>query len=243
MARRLSEMNKVDIAVVPASINGASTGTYYNIGKGRKALFVWEVGAMAAAGTSIGQVMQAQDAAGTGAKAVANNSATITNGVKAASVLLDNTAVHVDGETYTINGIVFTAAAADGGANSRTYAVGANPAASSANLVAKINHATIGVPGVTAAVSTNDVLLTVDEPGEATITVVASAGAQGVPVTQSAIGYVECDENFLDEGFSHVALRVTNAAATQTAAVLVRGDMRYSPTTNQVAAAKVDVEP
>lgn len=245
MAKLLSEMNKVDIALTPASIAAATTGEYFSIGHYGKALFVWAVGAMAAAGTSIAQILQATDAAGTGAKVITNSAATITCASKAAAVLLDNTAVHVDTEVYTINGIVFTAAAADGGAASRTYAVGANPAASSANLAAKVNSATIGVPGVTASVATNDMLLVADEPGETAITVTASAGAQGVPVTQRAVGYIEVDSSFLDTdlGFDHIAIRVTPSAAQLTSAVLVRGECRYSPLTNQVAAAKVDVEP
>ncbi len=88
MAKLLSEINKVDIAIVPASINGASTGPYYNLGLRNKALFVWETGAMAAGVTSVGQVMQAQDAAGTGAKVVTNNAATITANTKAAALTI-----------------------------------------------------------------------------------------------------------------------------------------------------------
>ena len=241
MAKLLSEINKVDIAIVPASINGASTGTYYNMGLRNKALFVWEVGTMAAAVTSTGQVMQAKDAAGTDAKAITNNAATITANTKVAAATLTVDKV-VATNKVTVNGLVFEAAANADLAN-RKFAVGAADADCAASLAAAINHATAGVPGVTAAANAAVVTLTVDEPGEMTITITDATAVTIAPATLRAIGYVECDTAFLDEGFNYVALRVTNSAAALTGAVLVRGENRYSPLTNQVAAAKVDVAP
>ena len=241
MAKLLSEINKVDIAIVPASIDGASTGTYYNMGLRNKALFVWEVGTMAAAVTSTGQVMQAQDAAGTGGKVVTNNAATITANTKVAAATLTVDTV-VATNKVTINGLTFEAAAAADLAN-RKFAVGAADADCATSLAAAINHATAGVPGVTASAAQAVVTLTVDEPGEMTITITDATAVRIVPATLRAIGYVECDTAFLDEGFNYVALRITNSAAALTGAVLVRGENRYSPLTNQVAAAKVDVEP
>jgi len=243
MAKLLSEINKVDIAIVPASINDASTGTYYNMGLRNKALFVWEVGAMAAAVTSIGQVMQAKDAAGTDAKAVTNNAATITANTKVAAATLTVDAV-VAANKVTVNGLVFEAAA-NADLAKRKFAVGANDAGCAASLAAAINHATAGVPGVTASANAAVVTLTVDEPGEMTITITDATAVRIVPATLRAIGYVECDTAFLDHdaGFNYVALRITNSAAALTGAILVRGENRYSPLTNQVAAAKVDVEP
>ena len=239
MAKLLSEINKVDIAIVPASFNNASTGPYYNLGLRNKALFVWEVGAMAAAVTSIAQVMQAQDAAGTGAKPVTNNAATITANTKVAAATLTVDKV-VATNKVTVNGLVFEAAA-NADLAKRKFEVGAADADCATSLAAAINHATAGVPGVTASANAAVVTLTVDEPGEMTITITDATAVRIVPATVRAIGYVECDTAFLDEGFNYVALRVTNSAAALTGAVLVRGENRYSPLTNQVAAAKVDV--
>lgn len=240
MAKLLSEINKVDIAIVPASFNNASTGTYYNMGLRNKALFVWEVGAMAAAVTSIGQVMQAKDAVGTDAEVVTNNAATITANTKVAAATLTAAAVQA-ADAVTINGITFTAAAtAD--LDNRVFAPGVDNTACAASLAAAINHATAGVPGVTASAALAVVTLTSTEPGEVTITI-TDAAATITPATLRAIGYIECDTAYLKDGFNYVALRVTNNAAAQTGAILVRGENRYSPLTNQVAAAKVDVEP
>lgn len=242
MAKLLSEINKVDIAIVPASINGASTGTYYNMGLRNKALFVWETGAMAAGVTSVAQVMQAQDAAGTGAKAITNNAATITANTKAAALTITCATV-VATDEVTVNGLTFTAAAAEDLPN-RVFTVGANDTACAASLVKAINHATAGVPGVTATSALGVVTVTASDPGEVTVTA-ASPDATITVATLRAIGYVECDTAFLDHdaGFNYVALRITNSAAAQTGAILVRGENRYSPLTNQVAAAKADVAP
>jgi hypothetical protein len=238
----LSEASKLDIALIPISLNGAGTGPYYKLDKYGKALFVVEVGAMAAAVTSVLQVMQATDAAAGGpAKVVTNNAATITANTNVSSALLTSAVVHVAGDTYTINGLTYTAAAADV-PGTRTYAIGADATASTANLAAKINSAVTGVPGVLASANVGALTLTADEPGEIAITLAASAGAVGVPSTLSAIGYVECDASFLDDanGFDHVAIRVTNSAATLTGATLLRGEARFSPVQN-VAASKVNV--
>lgn len=237
----LSEQSKLDIALTPASLNGAGTGQYYSMKKDRKALFVVELGAMAAAVTSVLQVMQAQNAAALNAKVVTNNAATVTANINVAAALLTSALVHVAGDVYTVNGMVFTAAAADGGATSRTYAIGADATASTANLAAKINSTVVGVPGVTASANAGVLTLTATEPGDISITLSAGAGDVGVPSTLRAIGYVECDATFLDDanGFDHVAIRVTNSAATLTGATLLRGNSRYSPV-QYVAASKVN---
>lgn len=250
-SKLLSEAVKIDIALASQSLNGAGTGQYYKLDEFGKGLFIVSVGAMAAGVTSILQVMQAQDAAGTGAKPVANNAATITANTRVNAITLtiaDAAAgVHVAGDKVTINGLVFTAGAADGGASSRTYAVGADGATSAANLFAKISSSVVGVPGVSASIATvgaNSVITIVaDEPGKTTITAVASAATTTV-ATLSAIGYVECDASYLDDrdGFTHVALQVTNSAATPTGAVLLSGQGRFSPA-QKVAAAKTDVNP
>lgn len=241
MNKLLSEVVKIDTALTSANLNGAGTGAYFKMDKYRKALFVVEVGAMAAAATSVAQVMQAQDAAATGAKVVTNNAATITANVNVAAALLTSAVVHVAGDVYTVNGLTFTAAAADV-PGTRTYAIGADATASTANLAAKINDSVIGVPGVLASAAVGVLTLTAIEPGDVAITLTAGAGDVGVPSTARAVAYVECDASFLDNAndFTHVAIRVTNSAAIQTGGVLLRGDGRYSPT-QYVAASKTDV--
>lgn len=235
---RLSDVEKLDIALTPANLNGAGTGAYFRMDLHRKAVFAVQLGAMAAAVTSAAQVLQAQDAAGTGSVALAGALATVTANTRVAAALLASGAVHVAGNIYTVNGLVFTAAAADV-PGTRTYAIGANATASTLALANKINDPVIGVPGVLAAAAVGDLTLTLREPGDNTITLAASAGAVGVPSTLRAVAFVEVDAAALtsNTGFSHVALQVTNSAAVQTSAILVRGDSRYLITQDVAASA------
>jgi len=237
----LSEAVKLDIALTSASLNGAGTGAYFKMDKYRKALFIAEIGAMAAAATSVLQVMQAQDAAGTGAKVITNNAATITANTHVAAATL-TAAACAPADTCVINGLTFTGAAAADLPNRVFLADAVDNNATAASLAAAINHGSAGVPGITASANAAVVTLTATEPGEKDITVVGTA-VRLVAATLRAIGYVECDASFLDlvNDFTHVALRATNSAAMQTGAILVRGGASYSPT-QYVAASKVNVE-
>ncbi|OPZ91537.1 MAG: hypothetical protein BWY74_01941 [Firmicutes bacterium ADurb.Bin419] len=237
----LSEKIKLDTNLTNASLGGAATGQYFPMNKYKKAVFVVNLGAMAAGATSTIQVMQAQDITGINAKVVTNNAATVRANINVSRAALTSAVVHVAGNTVTINQSVFTAAAADGGANSRIYAVGASAAASAANLAAKINSAIVGVPGVRAIVSGGTITLEAD--GENTITVTVSDGSVVVPSTLNATAFVECDASFLDleNGFNYISARVTNSAATLTGVTLIRGEGRYS-FVQQVAASKTDVD-
>lgn len=242
MSKRLSEDVKIDIGLIPSNLNGAGTGLYYPMTNHRKALFQVVIGAMAAAATSVIQVMQALNAAGGGAAVVTNNAATITANQRVASATLTLNAVQV-ADVVDVNGLRFTAAAVADLPN-RVFSQAGNDDADAVSLAAAINHATAGVPGVTAVAAGGGLItLTATEPGENHITI-ANAAATITPATLSAVAYVECDTSFLDtaNGFDHVAVRVTNSAAMQTGAVLVRGNSRYSPV-QFVAAAKADVLP
>ncbi|NSW92313.1 MAG: hypothetical protein HPY74_16875 [Firmicutes bacterium] len=236
----MSETQKIDIALTSQNLNGAGTGPYYKMDKYGKALFIAEVGAMAAGATSAMQVMQAQDAAGTGAKIITNNAATITANAHVAEATLTVAAVQV-GDQVTINGLTFTGAAAADLLNRVFLADGVDNNATAASLAEAINHATAGVPGITASANAAVVTLTVTEPGETDITI-TDAAATITPATLRAIGYVECDASFLDiiNGYTHVAFRVTNSAAIQTGAILLRGQSRFNPV-QKVAAAKTNV--
>jgi hypothetical protein len=238
----LSEAVKVDIGLTSQSLNSAGTGPYYSMKNYGKALFVVELGAMAAGATSALQVMQARDAGGAGAKAVTNNLATIDANIHVAAATLTVAAVQV-GDKVTVNGLTFTGAAAADLPNRVFLANPADNAATATSLAAAINHAIAGVPGVTADANAAVVTLTATEPGEADITINA-VDATITPATLRAIGFVECDASFLDNrnGFTHVALQVTNSAAIQTGAVLLRGQGRFNPF-HHVAAAKVDINP
>ena len=235
----ISEKLKIDTALTSQNLNGAGTSDYYALNKYGRGLFVVEIGAMAAAATSVLQVMQATDAAGGGpAKAVTNLVATMTANFDVAAATLTVAAVQV-ADVVTVNGVVFTGAAAADLPNNVFLADVGDDGATATSLAAAINHAN-GVPGVTATANAAVVTLVATEPGEADITI-ENASATITPATLRAVGYVEVDASMLDlaNGFDHVAIQVTNSAAMLTGAVLLRGDARYTPT-QYVAASKTD---
>lgn len=237
MNKLLSETIKIDTALTSASLNGAGTGSYFPMDNYKKALFAVEVGAMATGATSIIQVMQATNAVAGGAKVVTNNAATITANTNVAAATL-TAAACAPADTAVINGVTLTGAAAADFASAEFLADAADNNATAASLAGCINA---NVIGVTATANAAVVTIVATETGENTVTVVGTA-VRLIAATLRAIAYVECDASFLDDvnGFGYVAARVTNSAAIQTGAVLVRGNYRYSPV-QFVAAAKTDV--
>ena len=239
----VAEKVKIANAMVPVSVNGASTTHKFFSMAGfyRVAFHVIGVAAsIADAVTMILQTMQATDSAGTVSKVITNNAATATVPVKviAANVTLLNAVV---GSVITINGLTFTGAAATTVASREFKADGADGADVTA-LVACINDATYGVPGVTAADGAGDSIdLTVDEPGETTITI-SDESAVFTPIATALEAIVEVDASNLDiaGGFDHIGCLVTTSAAI-TCSTTAIFDPRYSPG-QQVAAEKYDCE-
>jgi hypothetical protein len=239
--KRLSEELKLDVALTPQSFTGAKTGQYFSMKDYGKALFVATIGAMAAEKTSALQVMQAKDAAADGAKEIANSTATITANTGVAEATITAGTV-VANDKVTINGIEFKAVSTTPDAAKREFLAGGadNKGDTADTLAAAINHATAGVPGVTAASDgTSKVTLTADEPGEVVITITDAASTLTVATVQ-AIGYVECDESYLDEGYTHIGLKVTNNDTMIAGALLLRGRASYAPVAQNVAAVKAD---
>lgn len=239
----VAEKVKIANAMLPVSVNGASTTHKFfpMAGSHRVAFHVVGVAAsIADAVTMILQTMQATDSAGTGAKVITNNAATATVPVKviAANVTLANAAA---GSVITINGLTFTGAAATD-VTKREFKADGNDAADCTALISCINDAVYGVPGVTAAEGAGDSIdLTVSEPGETTITI-TDAAAVFTPIATALEAIVEVDASNLDiaGGFDHIGCLVTTSAAI-TCSTTAIFDPRYSPG-QQVAAEKYDCE-
>ena len=239
----VAEKVKIANAMVPVSVNGPSTThKFFPMNAYHRVCFhvIGAAASIADAATMILQTMQATDAAGTVAKVITNNAATATVPVKviAANVTLANAVV---GSVITINGLTFTGAAATTVA-SREFKADGDDDADVTALVACINDATYGVPGVTAADGAlASIDLTVDEPGGTTITI-SDESAEFTPIATALEAIVEVDASNLDiaGGFDHIGCLVTTSAAItcSTTAIL---DPRYSPG-QQVAAEKYDCE-
>ncbi|MBN1604617.1 MAG: hypothetical protein JW915_23615 [Chitinispirillaceae bacterium] len=239
---RLSDILKVDTALTPVSLNGASTGFYFPMKDYRKALFIVNLGAMAAAVTSALQIMQAKDKSGTGAKVITNNTCTITANTKVAAATLTAAACAV-ADTFSLQGITFTGAAEADHLN-HIFATDATENDGTATAIAAAINAAVAagdLKNLSASASGAVVTIIADETGEMDITVVGTA-VRLVAATLRAVGFIETDVGFLDNNsdFTHVGIRVTNSAATLTSAILIRGNGRISPE-QFVAASKVTV--
>ena len=229
------EHNKVDLGMAPTSLaSTAKTGPYYSMANYTKAAFLVMVAAIADTKTVIAQVLQASDAAATGAKVITGAVATITSPLLASKILITTTTVidtNVITVTTTRNGIasvqIFTCedttpVAADG-----EFASGANDTAAMVNLAAVINSL---LPDCLAVPSTNTITITSRDPGRVVIGITAATGTM-VPSIVECAAYVEIEDTWLDDDndFDHVAIRVTTDATIVCSSTLVRAGGRYSP--------------
>lgn len=222
---------KMDIGLVAQALNNTNkTGKYFGMQMFRKALFILNGGAMAVTKTTKIEILQAKDAAGTGAKAVTHAEATITANtmVTAATIALAAAAAT---DKVTVNGVTFEMA----NATDTTK----NEFADAAGLVSCIKAT---VDGVDASASATTVTVTAINPGEKAVSVVGEDVAGTVTVaTTEAQAYVEVDAGSLDlaGGFEYLAAKVTTTANSVVAVTLIRGDGRFDP--EQIVAAGASV--
>lgn len=238
---KLNNFLKIDPALTAAEHGtSAVTGAFYKMGQFRRALFVLIVGALAKDTTSKLQIVQATDADGSDVKNIDNATCTITANTKVNSLKITAAAVQAN-DTITVNGITFTGAASQD-ADERKFEADdtqdTGNATTATSIAACINDAVYGVPGVTASANAAVVTLTVDEPGKIVITATSSSATTLAVATISAIAFVEVEATQLDEdsGFTHVAAKVTNSVAADSSVTLLRGDARYTPVDQVVAA-------
>jgi len=232
--RRISAEVKFDIGLVSQALNNSNaTGRYYRMDKWRRAVAKLNVAAMEATKTAKVEFLQATDGAGTGAKGIPSTAgqlamAEITANTKVTEATLTLATVLV-GDAVTINGLTFTAAAVADLPN-RVFAQGGDDTADAASLVLAINHATAGVPGITATSNLGVVTLKSTEPGETLITI-TDAAATITPATTQAQAFVELDAAQLDtaNGFEYIAAKVTTTANTVVNVDLIRDLGRFSP--------------
>lgn len=224
---KLSEKLKLDMALLPGTINSGdnATGDYFDMAGFARALFVVTVGSAGGilAGTSVAQVKQATSAAGAGAKNVSGKSATIATLTDATEALVIVNAPD-NGDTVTVNGLTFTKAAATAAAD-REFA-------DAAGLETCVNHGVYGVPGVIADNDAGTVSLKADPRGDETITLATTDEAKLACAMVKAVAYIDLDASALDaaNGFTHVALNVASTVVNiPTTAVILRGDGRMTP--------------
>lgn len=239
--QKLTDRRKFDIALIGQTINnGNVVGPYYDMRRFEKAAAVCIDGASIVNKVTKLEFLQATDAAGTGAKVVkqsnasagtesaAANAAAATVITKATKVLL-TLASMANADTITINGITYTAHTDTTTVATRQFKIDGNDDADAVALAGLINHATAGVPGVTATAGTASVTLTSTAAGERDISATTSNATRCAPsiVEQLLISEIDIHDMDLAGGFRHLAVRVTKAGNGIVAVTLVRESGDY----------------
>jgi len=237
MKERISEIVKVDVGLVSQALNDSNaTGKYHPVKDYPRICAVLNGEAMAATKTTKIELLQAKDNAGTDSKGIPSTGTQVAVAEITANALVTECTVTlatflVDG-TITINGLVFTAHTDTTTKANREFSIAGTDTEDAVELVSCINDSTYGVPGVKASNAAGVVTLVSEEPGEVVITV-SSDPDDGTctKATTKAQAFVEIDTRQLDKknGFSHVAAKVTTTADSNVAAVLLRGNARYTP--------------
>jgi hypothetical protein len=235
---RMYETAKVDLGVVPQTVNNSNvTGRYYAAKEYRRALAVLQVGALAATKTAKIEIFEAMDAAGTSAQLISGATATITANA-AVTEMTAALATVLAADTITINGVTFTAHATTTTAANREFSISGNDTADGDALVTCINDATYGVSGVTASNASGTVTLKATDPGETTITASSVGGTITLATTQ-AEAYVEVDGLGLSATYTHVGCKITSTGNGIVGALLMRGNARGTITQRVGASAVV----
>lgn len=250
---KISERAKIDIGLIGTTLSNANaTGDYYDMRGYRKAIAICLDGASAVNKTTKVEFLQATAKAGTNAKVVKqSNSSTGTESsatnTAAAAALSDVTECTLtlssaaNGETVTINGLVFTAHTNTTTASKREFKIDGTDAQDATALAGLINNATYGVPGVTCVDGGDGALtLTATEAGGLVIDVSTDAVTHIIPAITKQVIISEIDIGDMDHagGFYWLAVKVTKAGNGIVAVTLIREPSDYVPV-QAVAAATV----
>ena len=235
MNSKLHEDNKVDVGLSPFALGANMLSLYYSMAGYRKLLIAAEVSILAEGEFVQLCVFEARNAAALGAQQIGATQTFIqgTNATRVQATL----ATVIVGDTITINGLVYRAAAAADYPN-RVFDQSGNDTADAASLVLAINHATAGVPGVTATSNLGVVTLVSTVPGVTLISTSETGGATIALVDLQQIGIFEVDGSKVTNGYSHIAHGFYNYNGQQggyAASVVVRQHERYGADPQAVA--------
>ena len=223
--KRIMEQFKIDTVVVPQALNDTnSISYYYDMDEFTEAQINLSVGVMAATKKAKIEVYQAKDADGTGSEIVKDadgndlKAEIVANTkVKEAKIALASVGAL---DTVTINGVTYT---------KDTTSVENKKFNDAAGLVLCIAH---HQPELIANAVTTDVFVKSAIRGAGTVTVVgANVGGTVTVSTVSADALFSMLREYMksNDGFSHIAVKVTTDADTVVCAQMLRGNVaRYS---------------
>lgn len=224
--RRLMEQFKIDTIIVPQALNNTnSISSYCSMDNYAEAQINLSLGAMAATKTAKIEVYQAKDEDGTGAEIVADADGnaykaevTANTGVREVKIALASVGA---ADKVTINGVTYT--------KDTTTDASAKKFKDAAGLVLCIAY---HQPELSASASGTDVNVKYADEGAGTIT--ASAVNVGGTVTISTVSATALFSMLREymksnDGFTHIAVKVTTTANTIVCVQMLRGnEPRYS---------------
>ncbi|MDD5502579.1 MAG: hypothetical protein PHH26_03845 [Candidatus Thermoplasmatota archaeon] len=232
----LYEEIKPDV-LLNASVSAGANATSKYVGLGDKRRILFAVDISGSTGLKKGEAvsiscLKAKDAAGTGATKITAD--VEVEGLIKGLVVATTVTGCQDTDTVTVNGVVFTKKTATPSAKKGEFADGAGLAAAIELLLPKLK----------ATNDANTVTISAAELGEATITIketiVNSTGTPWVPagVTKQALALLEVYAPQMGAGYTHLAIKVDNDAATAVTAqvVAIRGDALHGPVYQPIAA-------
>ena len=223
---------------VPA---GGKVSRYIPIAGCGKLVALVNIDTLALAEAVVVTAVEATSYLGAGAANIATCTCTATANVAVDKLTITMNTPTVD-DTVTINGVVFTAKAAENLA-ARQFDQSGNTTAQALSLANCINSATYGVSGVTATPAVAVCTLTVNDPTYANrdvITAVCSDPTKAIPATVNAQALLEIDASALSGVNTHVAIRVAGPATAHANVVVVQSDLTFMPLRQPVAAQDAD---
>ena len=228
---RILENNKLDMALKPQALNNNNVIGEYIPMKGREeGLFILEVGAMADATYAMLEVYQAKDSDGTDAEAIKDSAGTsiksrIEANTKVLEATIDLTASGV-GDKVVVNDTTFTNAAATD--------VDAKEFVDAAGLVACIE---VALENVAASANGAVVNVKAESPGEEYITLSkTNVGGAVTVATVRAHAFFSIPAQYMKDGFTHLAAKVSTDANTVISVPLLSGNPSGRTPEQKVAA-------
>jgi len=223
---------------VPA---GGKVGKYLPVAGCAKLVALVNIDTLALAEAVVVTAVEATSRLGAGAANIATCTCTATANTKVEQLKITMNTPTVD-DTITINGLIYTAKGAENLAL-RQFDQSGIVGAQATSLAACINHATLGVPGITATPVAAVVTLTVNDPtagGYERITAVCSDPTKAIPATDLAQALLEIDASALSGANTHVAIRVAGPVTAHANVVVVQSGLQYAPLVQPVAAQSAD---
>lgn len=220
---------------------GGVVGRYIPVANCSKLVALVSVDTMAMGEEAAITAVEATDGVGGGAADIATCTCIVSANEKVDTLSITMNSPAVD-DTVTINGLVFTAKAAED-LTAREFDQSGLVGAQATSLAACINSAAFGVPGITADAVAAVVTLTVDDPtagGFDTITVLCSDATKAIPATLNAQALLEIDTTALSAGNTHVAIRAAGPVTVNANAVVIQSGLSHAPLVQPVAAQDAD---